>query len=259
MRRLKRIFASDGKTVIVAMDHGLGLSVLPELSDTETVIRKIVQGGADAVITSYGIAARYGDAFGRAGLIVRLDGGNTILGSGMGGSLLYSVEDAIRVGADGVVCMGFPGARNEAETLENIAKVAGECRYWQLPLVAEMLPGGFNAEPPNTVENIKLVARIGAELGANIIKTSFTGSVEEYREITASCFAPIVVLGGDKTGNIADLFKTIEKAMAAGVAGVAIGRNVWKTKKPERVVRALVGLVHESKKAEEVLSLIDFE
>ena len=256
MRRFNRIFAADGKTVIIAVDHGLALDVLPELSDMGTVLSRVISGGADAVLVSYGVAQKYGEILKSTGLIVRLDGGNSCLSSKPGGSLLYSVEDALRLGADGVACMGFPGAENEGETLGNLAQIAAECSYWQVPLMAEMLPGGFAPEPPNTVENIKLVSRIGAELGAHIIKTIFTGSQEEFREVVADCFAPVVVLGGDQTKDIKGLFRIIEQAVAAGAAGVAIGRNVWKSREPEKMTRALVELVHNQKSADQALALI---
>ena len=242
--------------MIIAMDHGLALDVLPELADVGTVLSSIIRGGADAVLLSYGVAQKYGEILKGTGLIVRLDGGSTCLSNRPGGSLLYSVEDALRLGADGVACMGFPGAENEGETLGNLAQVAAECSYWQVPLMAEMLPGGFAPDPSNTLENIKLVSRIGAELGAHIIKTTFAGSQGEFKEVVTGCFSPVVVLGGDKTNDIKGLFKTIEQALAAGAAGVAIGRNVWKSREPERITRALVELVHNQKKADQALALI---
>ncbi|MEW6623040.1 MAG: fructose-bisphosphate aldolase [Bacillota bacterium] len=258
MRRLKRIFRKDGKSVIVAMDHGMGLNVLPELNDTGEVLKKIVDAGADAVLTTFGIAKKYKEVLSDTGLILRLDGGSSHLYHKSNyPKLLYSVEDALKMGADAVACMGFPGIEFQEENLQILAQVAAKCEEWGLPLIAEMLPGGFNPEPANTVENVKLAARIGCELGADVIKTSFAGTKEEFQEIVAGLFAPVVILGGDKTKNIGDLFDVIEQAMQVGAAGVAIGRNVWKNKQPGKITAALVDLVHHKKSAEECLSLID--
>ena len=116
-----------------------------------------------------------------------------------------------------------------------------------MPVLAEMLPGGFGPEPPKTVETIRLAARIGAELGADIIKTSFVGSVAEYRTIVEGCFRPVVVLGGAKVKNLQDLFLVIEQAMEAGAKGVAIGRNVWTHPDPGGVTAALAEIVHGEK------------
>ncbi len=257
MRRLSKIFRKDGKSVIVAMDHGLGLNVLPELNNTEAVLEKIVDAGADAILTTFGIAKKYNKVLSGTGLILRLDGGSSQLSSKSNyPKLLYTVEDALKLGADAVACMGFPGIEYEEENLENLAYVAAQCREWGMPLIAEMLPGGFNPEPANTVANIKLASRIGCEMGADVIKTSFAGTKEEFEEIVAGSFSPVVILGGDKAKNLGDVFQIIEQAMEIGVAGVAIGRNVWKSEHPDKVTSALVDLVHNNKSAKDCLAYI---
>lgn len=251
MRRMKRIFQKDGRTVIVAMDHGTGLNVLPELNDTGSVLEKIIRGGADAVLTSYGIANRYEEVLSDAGLILRLDGGNSMLSKNPAGNAVLTPEEASAMGSDGCACMGFPGASNEVDTLSRLSRHAVDAHRLGLPLLAEMLPGGFGPEPPKTVENIRLAARIGAECGADIIKTVFTGTAAEFRTVVDGCFRPVVILGGEKSSDLAALFLVIEQAMEAGASGVAIGRNVWRHTDPEAVVQALVDLVHGGKRASE--------
>jgi len=251
MRRMDRIFGKDGRTVIVAMDHGTGLNVLPDLNDTGSVLEKIVKGGADAVLTSYGIASRFERELFGTGLILRLDGGNSSLTSNTAGNAVLSPEDALRMGCDGCACMGFPGAPNEVANLTQLSRYAVEAHGWGMPLLAEMLPGGFGPEPAKTVENMRLSARIGAECGADIIKTIYVGSVKEFKTVVDGCFRPLIILGGEKSSDLAGLFQVIEQAMQAGAAGVAIGRNVWKHKDPMGVVQALVELVHLGKSARE--------
>lgn len=111
MKRLRRIFKADGRTVIVAMDHGMGMNVNPALDKTGEILKAIVAGGADAVLVSYGIAVKYADVLQDVGVIVRCDGGYSAIPSSASGHprLLYSVEDALRIGADAVACNGFPG------------------------------------------------------------------------------------------------------------------------------------------------------
>jgi fructose-bisphosphate aldolase, class I len=252
MRRLGRILQNDGRSVIVALDHGMSLPVLPDLEKTGEKLRAIKAGGADAILTTFGTAARFEEELQGMALILRLDGGGSILGSTPVSRLLYSLEDALKLGADGVALMGFPGAENESETLTNLGLVAARCRDWGVPLMAEMLPGGFTPHPEKTPANVALACRIGAELGASIIKTTYVGPPEEFARVTAGCFVPVVVLGGDHTSNSNGLFGTLEDALFAGAAGVAIGRNVWKDKNPERYTQALVRLVHGREPAQEV-------
>ena len=211
IRRLNHIFGKDGKTVIVAMDHGMGLSVNPALDNMESVLRAIVAGGADAILTSFGIAERYQDILKDIGLILRMDGGSSQLNSDDEcPELLYTVEDALKIGADGMACMGFPGSSYEHQCMKNVAKLAADGREWGIPLMAEMLPGGFSPAIPNTVDNLVLTARTGCEYGASIIKTSYAGTVEEFKRVVDASFAPVVVLGGEKTKNLQDLFVCLE-------------------------------------------------
>ena len=45
---------------------------------------------------------------------------------------------------------------------------------WGLPVLAEMVPGGFDSAPEyRTQENIALSARVGAELGAGFVKIPY--------------------------------------------------------------------------------------
>ena len=256
IRRMSRIFRNDGKTVIIAMDHGVGLPVSPALDDMESVIRAVVRGGADAILTTYGAANRFKDALKDVGLIIRMDGGGSVLsGVDDNSRILYSVEDIVKLGADAMVCMGFPGTPYEYDSMKNVAELSAKGREWGIPLMAEMMPGGMGKDIPKNVENLTLTARAGCEYGASIIKTFFSGTAEEYKAVIKASYQPVVILGGDKVKDMRSLFETVESAVTAGAAGVAIGRNVWKHKDPEAVTRALVDLVHNGKKAADIEDL----
>ena len=252
MKRLNRIFREDRKTVIVAMDHGMGLPVNPALDNMEKILTAIVRGGADALLTTYGVAKRYADLLQDIALIVRLDGGNSCLGPGCEPELLFRVEDAIKIGADAVACMGFPGSAGEEKSLKNLAKITTSAHEWGFPVMAEMLPGCFSGKIPWNIDNLVLSARTGCEYGADIIKTSYAGTPEEYARIIKAAYAPVVILGGAKSKELGGLFTCIEEACSVGAAGVAIGRNVWNHENPEKVVKALADLVHHGAKASEI-------
>lgn len=241
--RLNHIFAPDRRSVIVAMDHGLpGMGPLGKLTHPGDLIQQIKSGGADAILTTPGIASHFAEYIGRLGLIIRLDGASTTLGQGFGEMrLIASVEDALRLGADAVAVMGFCGTDDETSSLETLGKVATECRQLGVPLMAEMLPLGFQGKP--TVQQIALAARIGAELGADIIKTKYVGTSEEYHEVTNMCFAPVVILGGSARSSD-EMIAEVKDAIHAGSAGVAIGRNVWQAEDVTAQTRSIVQTVH---------------
>jgi DhnA family fructose-bisphosphate aldolase class Ia len=155
--------------------------------------------------------------------------------------LIASVEDALRLGADAVAVMGICGTPEESDSLEALGQVATECRRLGMPLMAEMLPLGYQGKP--NVKQIALAARIGAELGADIIKTKYAGTSEEYREVTDTCFVPVLTLGGSARSSD-EVIAEIQGAMRAGAAGVAFGRNVWQAEDVAAITRSLVQVVH---------------
>jgi len=241
--RLQRIFRGNDRALIVAMDHGSYMNVLPQAEDPGKILDSIREAGADAVLTTAGIAANYADRFGSMSLILRVDGSGSMLDSGATFEQRYTVEDALRLGADAIAAMGFPG-EGKGDTLHNLGRLASQCLAWNMPLLAEMVPGGFNPSL-HTPENITLASRIGVELGADIIKTSYTGDPDSFRKLTAGVFAPVVVLGGDKKGTISELLQMVHDAVEAGANGVAVGRNVWQHDDAGGVVRALARVIHE--------------
>lgn len=254
-KRMFNIFGKNGRSLIVAMDHGSIMNVLPYLEKPGEKIERVLAGGADAIMTTVGIAKTYYREIGKAGLIVRLDGGVSSLATKKAPlRLLYSVEDALRLGADAVSCMGFPGSMFEDQTLHYMSKVASDCQKWNVGFMAEMLPRGFEGgADARSDESVALACRIGVEIGADFIKTDYTNNVEGFKKVVAATFKPVVVLGGGKKTTGYELLKMVDEALKAGAKGVAVGRNVWQQQKPEIITAALSKLIHDQVLLEEVL------
>jgi DhnA family fructose-bisphosphate aldolase class Ia len=242
--RLNRLFASDGKTVIAALDHGIaGLAPLAGLESPNGLIPTLTAAGINAVIATPGMASAFSGLFGKVGLILRVDCGPTaITGDWSQNRPALDVEDAIRLGADAVIAMGIVGAEGEAASLHALAGLAADSERWGMALVAEMLPGGFSASEVSA-EQIAVAARLGAELGADVIKIRYSGSGETFRAVTSSCYRPVVVLGGSKQSP-EQLTAATRDALAAGARGVAVGRNIWQSPDPGKVAALLVEAVH---------------
>ena len=254
----RRVFRPDGRALIAAIDHAMFMDPGPSLRDPGRIVEDVVAGGADAVIATFGSASRFGACLGRAGLILRADAGPTALSGGEGNwPLLFSAEDALRLGADGVVCMGFPGAEAEAETMRNLARLASGCRKWGLLLLAEMVPGGFGRPDMHTPQNIAMAARLGAELGANAIKTPFPGSAEAFRAVTEACYCPVLIQGGERKNSEAEVLSAVRAAIRSGGAGAAIGRNLWQHARPAGFAAALSAVIHDDASPEEAHRLFE--
>ena len=228
-RRMNNIFRKDGRSFVLAMDHS-AMMPSPDIKEPGRVISEAVEGGADGFLTTYGIIRKYQKDFGNKGIILRADGGISAIRKPMAPmDLLYSAEDAVRIGADAMLCMGYPGSQTNEHTLKYLAELVEDADRFNLPVGAEMLPYGF--EKPEgidtrSVELMSFASRQGADFGADFIKTEFVGG-EAFREVTEKCYVPILVLGGSarKYGNIGDIIVcSVRKCTPGG--GVKKGQVV---------------------------------
>jgi DhnA family fructose-bisphosphate aldolase class Ia len=149
----------------------------------------------------------------------------------------------------------LPGSAKEEATLENLATMAGIAHQWGVPVLGEMVPGGFNSGPEyRTQENIAMSARIGVELGADFIKTPYTPG---FGAVTGACFRPVVILGGSKRGSEREMLVDIKAAIEAGGAGVAIGRNIFQAADPVAMTAAVAAILHRSASVDEAMTNLE--
>ncbi len=238
------------KALVVAMDHARTLGVVPGLEDPGAVLDRVLDAGADAVMTSYGVVKHYKTRLiGRVPTYLRLDGGPSIYREDWlkfsEWSLLHTVEDARALGVDGVCLMGFLGATVEMRTYEIVARVVGDCARDGLPVMVETLPCPAERIPnPMDAGAMASASRIGFELGADIIKTYYTGSAESFRQVTASCPVPVMIAGGSKMDTARAALEVVYGSIQAGGKGVVFGRNIWQNPKPQSIVTALKAIIH---------------
>jgi fructose-bisphosphate aldolase, class I len=254
------ILASDGRALIVAMDHARAHGVVEGLEDPGAVIEACVEGGADAVMTTFGVAKRYREQLaGRIPTIIRLDGGPSLYREDWLAysewSLLHSVEDALLLGADGVVAMAFVGIPVELETYRAVARVAGECLRADLPLVVEALPcPGERIPDPKAPDAMASAARIGFEHGADLVKCYYT---EDFSQVTENCPVPVLIAGGPRMETARETLQVVQDATKAGAAGVVFGRNIWQSGDTRGMIHALKSIIHEDRPVSEALAEYD--
>ena len=253
-RRLKRIMQKDGKTVIVPMDHGVTIGPVQGIINMQETINSLIKGGVDAVLVHKGIAKN--TDVDDVGLIVMLSGMSNLSPNVNAKVQVCSVQEAIRLGADAVSVHVNVGAQDEDKMLQNLGAVADECDVYGMPLLAMMYPRGPKIQNEHAVEVVAHAARIGAELGADIIKANFTGTTETFKAVVESCPVPVVIAGGPKCKTSAEVLQTTHDALKAGAAGLSIGRNVFQHENPTQMVKALSTLVHSGASVEQALKVL---
>ena len=238
-----------GKTLMVPLDHGIILGPLAGIEDPAKTIRDVVAGGADAVIFNAGIASSvYQEYMNRCGAVFNL---TNIITAEEDLTLIGTVEYAVRQGADGVSVQIQIGSKHERHMIENVRIVAEECSKWNMPLLIMMYPTEELLKKRGSDAEL-LATRAGAEMGADIVKTSYTGDKKTFKALVDCCPVPVVIAGGPKAEKTMDVLKMVEDVMDCGAAGVALGRNVWQSANPTKMTAALAGIIHGGKKASEV-------
>jgi DhnA family fructose-bisphosphate aldolase class Ia len=255
-RRFHRLFSGDRRSVIVAMDHGTTDGAVPGFENPEQVLEQVIAGGADAILTSVGIARRFGKQLKDVGLLIRCDGATSPLLE-RPRELVISIDDVLSTGADAAAAMYFPGITNGHGSTIYFPRLATEAHRWNIPVMAEALPYGFEKHPDaRAVDPVADTCRMAAENGADIVKTYYPGESKSFKKVIRSCYVPVLVLGGPKTNSDREFLASIRGAMDAGAAGVVIGRNVWQAPSPTGMTRALAALVHNDASVDDALRIL---
>ena len=170
------------------------------------------------------------------------------------------------LGADMVVVNVFVGTDNEDLLLRKLGDVATSCRCWGMPLMAEMIPASMLAphygkeeagkSPGEVIRDVQLSTRLGAEIGADVIKTPYTGDAESFRKVVGCTPVPVVIAGGPRMDTDAQLLTQVKGAMSAGAGGICIGRNVWQHRDPRAMLQALCAIVHQDAEVSNALAML---
>jgi len=239
------------------MDHGLSVGTIKGLEDMAAMVDKVAMGGADAVLEHSGMVGAGHRKYGKdIGLIVHLSGATKLAPDPNKKVLVCSVERALKMGADAVSIHINIGADDEPEMLEDAQKVVEDCREWGVPLLAMMYPRGRKIAEEHDPEVVNIAVRVGAELGADIVKTNYTGDIDSFKYIIKSVPIPVIIAGGPKMDTTEELLNMVYDSIQAGGSGVAFGRNVFQAEDPTEIVKALYKIVHENYEVDEVLEMI---
>ena len=270
IRLSKIINPEDGKAVVVAADHGFMLGAIKGVVNLEETLRKVIEGGPDAILLSPGQAIRLNYLFhgkNAPALLIRADWTNafrdktyTLPARKIKRVAVAKAKDAIALGATGIVTYYFLGQADEEEEAINfdlMSSFSKECEKIGLPLIVEALPMGERVTGANYADLIAMGIRIAAEAGADAIKTAYTGDVETFSKAVSAAGIPVLVLGGARAQTIRDALEIAEEALVAGGSGVVFGRQVLQNEDPKNFISLLRQVVHEGKSVIDVISHVE--
>ena len=248
--RLERI-GTDGKYVIVPMDHGITIGAVKGLKEIEATVDAVTRGGADAVLTQKGIAPRVHPNKNGAGYIVHVNASTTIGPDENDKRVTCTVEEAVRAGADAVSFHINVGSDHEPGQIEDLASLTEDASRLGVPVLAMAYargPGVDGTDP----EALGHAVRLAEELGADLVKTGYSGDADSFEHVVESTRLPVVIAGGSK-GTDRETVEAVRGVMDAGGAGGSMGRSIFQHDDPEAIARAVSGVVHEDLPTEDAL------
>jgi predicted phospho-2-dehydro-3-deoxyheptonate aldolase len=259
--RLKRFQrAPSGRMVILPLDHGVTYGPIPGIDRLNTIVRCGAAGGVDALVLFKGMLKSLEPLTGPCpGVIVHLSASTRLGSTPHHKVLIGSVEEAIRHGADGVSVQVNLGGTEESQMLRDLGTVSAACAEWQFPLLVMMYVQNPATSSPPSDAAIAHSARVAAELGADIIKIPAPKDPDSLCQIASSLPVPVVIAGGSRASSSRVLLERIEKNLAAGASGVAIGRNVFQHEQPDSLIEAICRMVHGGCSAVEACGLLPAE
>lgn len=256
--RLRRIMKKEtGRSLVVAVDHGMALGPMTGIVDLKKTIRELdATGTIDAWLITKGMFTHAFDPTGQPGVILRASGAATIAGPDLTHEgITASAKEALSLGADAVAVSAFIGSAFEHQTLVDTAAMATACRRYNVPLLGVMGLGKTNEDKKKDPRFIALGARVGAEHGADIIKTYYTET--DFDKVVAGCPVPVMIAGGPKCETDLDTLNMIHGALRDGARGIVMGRNVWQSPHPAALLAAVQGLIHEDFSVKEAAELLE--
>ncbi|WP_280586203.1 2-amino-3,7-dideoxy-D-threo-hept-6-ulosonate synthase [Halorubrum sp. Boch-26] len=248
--RLDRISTND-RYLIVPMDHGLTMGAVEGLVDIESTIDGVTSGGADAVLTQRGIAPRVHSNKNDAGYIVHVNGSTTIGPDESDKRVTATAEDAVRAGADAVSFHINVGSDHEPDQIEELAELTADAERLGLPVLAMAYARGPGVDETDP-ESLGHAVRLAEELGADVVKTGYSGHSDSFARVTESTRLPVVIAGGSK-GTDRDTVEMVRGAMDGDAAGVSMGRSIFQHEDPEGIARAVSAIVHDDADVGEAL------
>ncbi|MGE4553126.1 MAG: 2-amino-3,7-dideoxy-D-threo-hept-6-ulosonate synthase [Desulfovibrionaceae bacterium] len=256
--RLERIMnRNDHRMIIVPMDHGVTVGPIYGLVDLRETVNQVADGGADAVLMHKGLPRCSHRGRGRdIGLIIHLSASTSLSPHPNAKALVGTVEDAIKLGADAVSIHVNLGDEAESQMLADLGGLCSRANEWGMPVLAMMYARGPKVKSEYDPDVVAHCARVGVELGADIVKVNYTGDPESFQRVVAGSCVPVVIAGGPKMESDREVVQMVHDSVAAGGAGLSMGRNVFQHRSPSRLVKALYQVVHEDMGVDEACAML---
>jgi len=257
VRMSRLINPKSNKMMAITVDHSISRGIMHGLIPIQDTIDKIVAGGPEAITMTKGIAELcLPKHVGKVSLLLKSSSYSPVHPTR--DVVFGDVEEAVRMGADAISIGAMMLGDYQAQQIEDIGRITKEAMSMGMPVIGHIYPKGESVPVADRTkwENIAYCCRAGAELGVDIIKTTYTGDPKTMEKVVAACPARVVIQGGDVGNSVRDYMQMTYDAMNVGVGGVTFGRFVWEYRDITALVKALKFIIHENGTVDQALELL---
>ncbi|HXQ48630.1 MAG TPA: fructose-bisphosphate aldolase [Thermoplasmata archaeon] len=241
--RMHRLFPEPTRRLFsVPLDHPVSMGPIDGLEELAPLARELQDGGADLLIVTKGAVRELAPVLDPGTRLGIHASASTSLGPTANRKVLVaSAEEAVSLGADVLSVQVNFGIPEEAEMLRDLGTAVDQCRQLGLPLLCMAYVKKDGGIIP---DDLRHAARAAADLGADIVKTSYPGSLDEFRRLCRSTPVPLLIGGGVRVEPEAAFLRLVEQSVEVGGAGICIGRNLFQRRPVGPLARRIATILH---------------
>jgi putative autoinducer-2 (AI-2) aldolase len=250
--RLSQLIQPDGRCLFLPIDHGYFQGPTTKLERPGETVKPLLPY-CDALFVTRGVVRACIDPENTKPIILRVSGGVSVIGDDLANEgLATSMKEAVRINASAVGISIFVGSKYERQTLLNLAKLVDEAEEFGIPVMVVTAVG--RELEKRDARYLGLACRIGAELGARIVKTYWC---EDFDKVVDGCPVPVVMAGGPRVDTEREVFDFVYDGIQKGAIGVNLGRNIWKNEYPVAMIKAIRSIIHDDATVQEADQLFN--
>jgi putative autoinducer-2 (AI-2) aldolase len=239
--RLSQLIQPDGRCLFLPIDHGYFQGPTTKLERPGETVKPLLPY-CDALFVTRGVVRACINPEKTKPIILRVSGGVSVIGDDLANEgLATSIKEAVRINASAVGISIFVGSKYERQTLLNLAKLVDEAEEYGIPVMVVTAVGRELGK--RDARYLGLACRIGAELGARIVKTYWC---EGFDKVVEGCPVPVVIAGGPRVDTEREVFDFVHDGLEKGAIGVNLGRNIWKHEYPVAMIQAIRTIIHDN-------------
>jgi DhnA family fructose-bisphosphate aldolase class Ia len=241
--RLRRLFPSPKRRLFsVPLDHPLSMGPIDGLEELAPLAGDLQDGGVDLLIVTKGAVRELAPVLRPATMLGVHVSASTSLGpTSHHKRLVGTAAEAVGLGADLLSVQVNFGVPEEGDMLADLGTAADQCGQLGLPLLCMAYVKKSNGGTP---DELRHAARAAADLGADIVKTSYPGSLDEFSKLCRTTPVPVLIGGGVRLDNEAEFLSLVEATVRGGGAGICIGRNLFQRRPVAPLARRLATILH---------------